>query len=122
MITATDRDRMTITLDSLRFYAYHGVGAQERMVGNEFEVTVSVEIPPVYTDDLSATVSYADIAAIVGEEMAEPSDLIEHVAVRIPSGYHGAITGSDWWWRDRGQAQTADPGVQLASASVTLRW
>ena len=65
MITATDRDRMTITLDSLRFYAYHGVGAQERVVGNEFEVTVSVEIPPVYTDDLSATVSYADIAAIV---------------------------------------------------------
>ncbi len=46
-------------------------------------MTVSVEIPPVYTDDLSATVSYADIAAIVGEEMAEPSDLIEHVAVRI---------------------------------------
>ncbi len=33
MITATDRDRMTITLDSLRFYAYHGVGAQEACGG-----------------------------------------------------------------------------------------
>lgn len=45
MITPLESDRMTITLDSLRFYAHHGVGAQERVVGNEFEVTVSVEIP-----------------------------------------------------------------------------
>lgn len=122
MINATDRDRMTITLDSLRFYAYHGVGAQERVVGNEFEVTVSVEIPPVYTDDLSATVSYADIAAIVGEEMAEPSDLIEHVAVRIraaimerlPAVIGGGVTVV--------KHKPPIPGVQLASASVTLRW
>ena len=54
MITATDRAQNDHNLDSLRFYAYHGVGS-ERVVGNEFEV--SVEIPPVYTDDLSATVS-----------------------------------------------------------------
>lgn len=98
------------------------MGAQERVVGNEFEVTVSVEIPPVYTDDLSATVSYADIAAIVGEEMAEPSDLIEHVAVRIraaimerlPAVIGGGVTVV--------KHKPPIPGVQLASASVTLRW
>ena len=59
------KDLMTITLDSLRFYAYHGVGAQERVVGNDFEVTVSGDIDPIYTDNLDATVSYADIAAVV---------------------------------------------------------
>lgn len=116
------KELMTITLDSLRFYAFHGVGAQERVVGNDFEVTVSVDIDPPCTDDLDATVSYADIAEIVKKEMAASSALIEHVAMRtraallrrFPAIKGGRITVA--------KLKPPVPGIELRSASVTLAW
>ncbi len=122
MMEPRQNDLMTITLDSMRFYAFHGVGAQERVVGNEFEVTVSVDLDPPCSDDLDATVSYADIAAVVSEEMQSPSDLIEHVAMRIrnrlvctfPAIKGGAVTVA--------KPKPPMAGIELKSASVTLRW
>ncbi|MBD5347136.1 MAG: dihydroneopterin aldolase [Bacteroides sp.] len=120
----TNRDNaiMSITLDSLRFYARHGVGAQEREVGNDFEVSVSVDIPPVYSDRIEATVNYAEITESVRTEMEIPSALIEHVAVRIRNALMARfplITG--------GRVTVCKlkppiPGAELKSASVTLIW
>lgn len=115
-------DRMTVTLDSLRFYARHGVGAQERAVGNDFEVTVSIVVPMVYDDDLDSTVSYADIASAIRDEMEVPSALIEHVAVRIrdtllrrwPQICGGSVRVA--------KLKPPVARLQLASASVTLDW
>lgn len=76
----------SITLNKCRFYAYHGVDEQERVVGNRFEVTLKVYCPmdsAMASDDLDGTVNYAALYALVEREMAVPSKLLEHVAHRI---------------------------------------
>lgn len=72
----------------MRFYAYHGVLEQERRVGGQFTVDLTLTLSPascaaVEHDDLSATVNYAEAYDVVRRVMAEPSALIEHVAGRI---------------------------------------
>ena len=75
-----------ITLQQMRFHAHHGVMPQERQVGNDFEVTVSLQYPldkAAMNDDLADTLNYAEVYATVAAEMATPSQLLEHVAGRI---------------------------------------
>lgn len=75
-----------IFLDNMRFYAYHGVGEQENLIGNEFTVSLQLQVDITAaseTDCVEDTVSYADVHQAVKEEMAIPSKLLEHVAGRI---------------------------------------
>ena len=75
-----------ILLDDMRFYAYHGVMEQERQVGGEYSVSLTVEADlaeAARTDDVADTVNYAALYALVEREMAVPSRLLEHVASRI---------------------------------------
>ncbi len=75
-----------VYIKDMRFYARHGVLAQETTVGAEFRVSLEAEYPleeAMATDDVQTTLNYADAFAIVQEEMAIPSKLIEHVAGRI---------------------------------------
>lgn len=77
---------MYVSLKGIRLYARHGVANQERTVGNEFEVDLRVETDfseAAEKDCLEGTVNYADLYRIVREEMAIPSQLIEHAAGRI---------------------------------------
>ena len=110
-------DTWTVAIERMRVYAYHGVGPQERVVGNEFEVSLAVEVDAsdaASGDDVGLTVSYADLAAIVSEEMARPSQLLEHVAARIREAVvAGRVTVAKL---------TPPMPADVASASVTLRW
>jgi len=74
-----------IKLEDLRFYAHHGIYEQERMVGGEFAVDLSVKKPidDDMEDDLSATISYADLYDIAAEVMQQHRALIESVALEI---------------------------------------
>ena len=75
-----------ISLPSMRFYAYHGVIPQERIVGAEYLVDLQVKTDftqALLKDDLDGTINYALIHEIVKEEMEIPSKLLEHVAGRI---------------------------------------
>jgi len=75
-----------IYLDEMRFYAYHGVMEQERLVGGEYSVSLTVEADlseAVRTDDVADTINYAALYEVVKSEMAVPSKLLEHVAGRI---------------------------------------
>lgn len=75
---------LEITIDRLRVRACHGCMPQERAVGNDFEVSLTLQLRDYDgSDRLGATVNYADVIALVKREMAVPSDLIEHVACRI---------------------------------------
>ena len=59
---------------------------QERSVGADFLVSVEAECPnelSTLTDQLTDTISYADMAEVVKQEMDIPSQLLEHVAGRI---------------------------------------
>ena len=75
-----------IKLQTMTFYAYHGVAQQETKVGNTFIVDLKITAPlekAVWSDDLRDTINYADVYEVVKREMAVPSRLLEHVAGRI---------------------------------------
>lgn len=75
-----------IHIDAMRLHAYHGVMPQERKVGNDYLINIKVGYPwqkAINTDDVADTLNYAALAAVVKEQMAEPSALLEHVAGRI---------------------------------------
>ena len=79
-------NRQTILLRRVRVYARHGVEAQEQLTGAYFYVDMAVDTDfstALQTDDLTGTVSYADLFRCVKEEMAVPSRLVEHAAGRI---------------------------------------
>ncbi len=75
-----------IVIEGLHIHANHGVMELEQTVGADF--TIDLEITTDFTkametDDLTGTISYADICEIVKGEMAVPSQLLEHAAGRI---------------------------------------
>lgn len=75
-----------IELKDMKFYAFHGVMAQEREVGNYFVVDLILKASlekAVISDTLEDTVDYGAVYAVVKEQMEIPSRLIEHVAGRI---------------------------------------
>lgn len=76
----------SIFLEDVRFYAYHGVVPQETIVGNEFIINLQLTVDfshAAATDEVADTVSYADVYAVLKEEMAVSSKLLEHVCGRI---------------------------------------
>lgn len=78
----------SISLEAMQFMAYHGVLPEERQDGNlflvDFKCTYDIG-KAMISDDLADTLDYGHIHAIVAEEMAVPSNLLEHVAGRIAS-------------------------------------
>ena len=75
-----------ISVEDIRCYAYHGCMDEEAVIGTDYSVTVTVGSDlskPSKSDKLEDTIDYVSISAIVQEEMAIRSKLIEHVAKRI---------------------------------------
>jgi dihydroneopterin aldolase len=75
-----------LELKEMIFHAYHGVMKQERQVGNTYTVDLKIFFDfhrAMLTDDLNDTINYVSIYEIIKQEMAIPSNLIEHVAGRI---------------------------------------
>ena len=79
---------MYIRMEGMKFYAFHGVLSQENLVGAYFYIDLRLKTDFTHaaqTDELKETVSYADIHAVVQEEMKTTSKLLEHVCQRIAS-------------------------------------
>ena len=76
---------VTITLETMKFHAFHGVRTEEQTVGGVYltDIAYTIETDAVETDRLEDTVDYAVLFEIVKKEMTVPSQLIEHVAGRI---------------------------------------
>ena len=75
-----------ITIEGIRLYAYHGHLPEEAKLGGHFIINVWVTIDASKvqkTDDLSDTVDYVKIIAVVKEQMAIRSNMIERSAKRI---------------------------------------
>lgn len=75
-----------ITLNGMRFYAFHGCFAEEQKIGTYFTVDVAFETDTSraqQSDDIADTVSYLDVYRTVKQEMMIPSHLLEHVGDRI---------------------------------------
>jgi len=75
-----------IYISNLRLHAFHGVLPQERIVGNDYIINLSVDYPidrACVSDDVADTMNYAEAAGVIKEQMAVQSNLLENVAYRI---------------------------------------
>lgn len=75
-----------IHFDQMHFYAFHGVDPQEQLVGNNYSIDLSLDIPfekAMQSDALQDTINYARIYDEVEKAMSIPSKLLEHVVGRI---------------------------------------
>lgn len=85
-----------IVVQDIRVHAYHGCLDQEGMVGTPFSTDVILDTDfskACMSDDLEDTIDYCAVAAIVQEEMAIRSKLIEHVGKRIIDRMLKSIAG-----------------------------
>lgn len=75
-----------ITLQNMKFHAFHGCLDFEKREGNTFLVTISMNLDTSIaeeTDNLEDTLNYQEVYDVVKKEMENPSELIEYVARRI---------------------------------------
>jgi 7,8-dihydroneopterin aldolase/epimerase/oxygenase len=75
-----------IEVNGIRVFAYHGCLDEEGRIGAQYLVHISVrgDLHKAETSDkLADTIDYSRVTAIVKEQMAVRSKLIEHVARRI---------------------------------------
>src|SRR5271170_7761132 len=78
---------LTIELSNLRFHAYHGYYSEEKTLGGEYEVNVTVwhnpsGIPVLHIDD---TIDYTLLFGMIREIMDKPKPLLETIASTIAS-------------------------------------
>jgi dihydroneopterin aldolase len=75
-----------ISVNGIKVYAYHGCLDEERKIGSDYEINVTIEADLEFSsisDKLADTVDYVSINRIVKNEMSIPSNLLEHVVKRI---------------------------------------
>lgn len=75
-----------IEVNGIKLYAYHGCLEEEAKIGGNYIVDVHLKTDfskAAISDELSETIDYVQINAIVTQEMAIRSKLIEHVGQRI---------------------------------------
>ena len=75
-----------IELNNIHLYAYHGVLPQENKVGAWYTLNLRAKIDnhdSIASDNIDATVNYAEIYEVICNEMKTPSQLLEHVCGRI---------------------------------------
>ena len=77
----------TLTLSRLHFFAHHGILPEETARGQDFEVTVDLELPlggAGRADDLSQTVDYRTVREVVrGVMEGPPRKLVEALAESV---------------------------------------
>lgn len=75
-----------ITIDNMKFYAFHGCFVEESAIGTNFSVDCEFDCDTQkaeQSDNIEDTVSYLDVYQVIKQQMEIPSHLLEHVARRI---------------------------------------
>ncbi len=81
---------LTISLNNVRFRAYHGLYPEERQKGNDFVVNMEVGYVPksgaiLFLED---TIDYAALFDIINVTMQKPVDLLETLVQTIAHAVH----------------------------------
>ena len=75
-----------IELNGMEFHSYHGCLPEERLTGARYIVDFSADYDisaAAASDRLEDTLDSGEVYDIVAAQMAQPSNLLEHVAGRI---------------------------------------
>jgi dihydroneopterin aldolase len=72
---------MTIQLNDVKFYGYHGLYKEEQKVGNNFIVNLSIEFIPTAQKItcISETIDYVQVYHLVNTRMKIPTSLLETI-------------------------------------------
>jgi dihydroneopterin aldolase len=86
-------DLLTIELKQLLFFANHGLFAEERKTGNEFEVNLLVSYQPSSgtITDISDTVNYVQLYNLLKTEMQKPRNLLETFVMEVTELIHSSF-------------------------------
>ena len=81
---------ITVELKKLHFFAYHGLYAEERKTGHEFEVNLFVSYLPVSgtITGISDTVNYVELYELLKSEMQKPRELLETFVMEVSEIIH----------------------------------
>jgi dihydroneopterin aldolase len=76
---------MTIRLNNVELYGYHGLYKEEEILGNTFIVNLSVDYIPATTkiNDINDTIDYVKVYDMVKERMQRPTPLLETIVEDI---------------------------------------
>jgi len=75
----------SIQLQKLSLFGRHGVFEEEKLVGNDFEINLSltVKAPKEKLKAIADTINYAEVYQIVKEIFSKPESLLETIAMII---------------------------------------
>ena len=76
---------LTIELTGLRFHAFHGLYKEEKRIGGDYEVNVTIQhqpkrLPVLHIED---TIDYSVVYNLISSIMQQPEPLLETVASMI---------------------------------------
>lgn len=79
-----------VHLHDLGFHSFHGIHAEEKIVGNDYTVNISAEFQETtgIIQSINETVNYTDLYNIVRERMNVPTPLLETVIMDIGNEIH----------------------------------
>ncbi len=117
--------KTTIEIERMLIHAHHGVIEQERVVGNDFEVSLRLVYPAqsaVDNDCLDGTLNYAEAYALVQKVMAEPSNLLENVCGRLQRALTERFPLIESGTVKVAKLHPPIPSAQMQRVAVELSW
>ncbi len=124
IINQTIQIMETIEINRLEIRARHGVGEQERVVGNIFLVDVHLDVDlsrAMVSDNVDDTISYAIVIDLIKHEMSIPSALLENAVWRIRQAITTAFPTVTGGMVRLAKVTPPVPG-KIGSAAVVTRW
>lgn len=112
---------ITVELQKVRLYAYHGLFPEERKTGGEFEIDLGVSYQPEekIINQINSTINYVSLFELLKEQFDTPVDLLEtlvmNIADEIKSLYPQVI-------RVRIAVSKLNPPITGFSGNVTVRF
>ena len=81
---------ITIHLYNVKFYSFHGIHEEEKILGNDYEVNAEVRFHEEQSQisSLSQTINYETLFEIIKARMAVPTGLLETVVMDIGNTIH----------------------------------
>lgn len=111
-----------IQIKGLRVYGYHGVLDHEREEGQYFFVDATIKVDAdraSSTDDISNTVSYAEIAELISENVRNnPVNLLETLAQRLANEV--LFAASPWAKKVKIKVSKPDAPIDLYFDTVAV--
>jgi dihydroneopterin aldolase len=77
---------LSVPLNNVIFWAYHGLYKEEKITGNEFDVNLRVDYTPPFLhtfQSINDTINYVALFKLVRHRMVKPTPLLESIAVDI---------------------------------------